>query len=552
MKVLAAALGNCVHVAGIQAFLDMARGEGYETVFLGPAVPVDKFVAAIREQNPDLVAVGYRLSPESAKTILEDLKTQLSSDPSLLSRRFMFGGTPPVCVVAAGSGLFEAIFDGNQSREQITAVLRRQEEPDAPLALGRDLESRIRGRYPYPLIRHHFGLPNLQDTIAGVRKIAESRMVDILSIAPDQNAQESFFRAEEMDERLSGSGGVPIRKPEDLMAIREAALAGNHPLLRCYSGTRDLVKWGEMLKNTINIAWGAVPLFWYSELDGRSSRTLRDAITENQQTILWYADNRIPVEVNDSHQWALRACGDTIELATAYLAAYNAKALGVKTYICQFMFDTPKGISPAMDLAKMLAKAKLVESLANGSFQVVRMVRPGLASMSTWSNFAKGQLAASVFASMAIKPHIVHVVGFSEADHASTADELIESCAIARGAIEKALLGLPRSEIDPAVSSRKEMLLADANLLIGAIKRVGLKYTGDPLTNPETLAEAVRLGLLDAADLRGGKVARGTVATRVVGGACVTIDKVSGKPIGEAERIGQLASSEEDLDLTEL
>ena len=498
------------------------------------------------------MAIGYRLSPESAKIILDELKMHLIADSSLANRRFMFGGTPPGFALATESGLFEANFEGSQSRDEILAALTRQPPHEVSKALGQDLESRIRGSYPYPLIRHHFGLPSLEDTITGARRIAESRMVDILSLAPDQNAQESFFRPGEMDEKLSGSGGVPIRKPEDLMALREATRTGNHPLLRCYSGTRDLVKWGEMLKRTIDVAWGAVPLFWYSELDGRSRRTLMDSIAENQQAIRWYADNSIPVEVNDSHQWALRGCGDTIELAAAYLAAYNAKALGVKTYVCQFMFDTPKGISPAMDLAKMLAKAKLVESLASGSFHVVRMVRPGLASMSTWGHLAKGQLAASIFNSMALRPHIVHVVGFSEADHASTAEELIESCAISRGAVEKALLGLPRIDVDPAVSSRKEALLADVDLLIGAIKRVGLKYTGDPLTSPDTLAEAVRLGLLDAADLRGGKIARGAIVTKIIGGACVTIDKTSGKPIEEAERIDQLASSEEDLDLTEL
>ena len=43
-KILAAALGNCVHVAGVLHFLNLARQSGYETVFLGPAVEVDRLI----------------------------------------------------------------------------------------------------------------------------------------------------------------------------------------------------------------------------------------------------------------------------------------------------------------------------------------------------------------------------------------------------------------------------------------------------------------------------------------------------------------------------
>lgn len=552
MRILAAAIGNCVHVAGVQAFLELARGQGYVTDFLGPAVPVRQLVVAIKERNPEIVALSYRLSPESAEAIFEELKAELHKDPTLGNRRFLFGGTPPVARMALDTGIFEAAFDGSEPKEVVMSALKGTAIHKSVRVPPSDLLMRIQASYPLPLVRHHFGLPDLKETIEGARLIAQSEVLDILSIAPDQNAQESFFRPSEMDPRLNGAGGAPLRRPEDLRSIFEATRTGNFPLVRCYSGTRDLTKWAEMLKDTINIAWGAVPITWYSQLDGRSKRPVVDAIMENQETIRWYADHGIPVEINESHQWALRGCGDTIELASAYIAAYNAKVLGVKTYVCQFMFDTPKGVSPSMDLAKMLAKLELVESLANGSFKVVRMVRPGLASLSPDPPTAKGQLAASVYSAMALRPHIVHVVGYSEANHAARPDEVIESCKIAKGAIDKALLGMPDPASDPAIAARKTYLLSEAKFLIDAIKRVGAPHPQDPLTSPQTLALAVKQGYLDAPDLRGNPAAAGRIATRIVDGACVAVDRSTGKPIPEKERVLELAASEEDLDLAEI
>ena len=552
MKVLAAALGNCVHVSGVQAFLDIARSVGYEAVFLGPAKPVAEVVAAITEHRPDIVALSYRLSPGSAEAVLADLEEALGVSEDLRKPRFLFGGTPPVAKLARESGLFEAVFDGTESIEATLAVLKGTEAAGKASAHARDLVGRIEAARPVPLLRHHFGLPGMEETVDGARRIALSGALDVLSIAPDQNAQESFFRSGEMDPALDGAGGAPIRSAEDLERIFQATRTGNHPLLRCYSGTRDLIDWGKMLKRTIDIAWGAVPLTWYSELDGRSKRPLREAVAENQKAIRWYAKNGIPVEVNESHQWALRRSGDTVELATAYLAAHNARALGVRDYVCQFMFDTPRGISPAMDLAKMLAKMEMVESLADVNFNVIRMVRSGLSSLSPSPNLAKGQLAASIYNAMALRPHIVHVVGFSEADHAATADEIIESCELVKGVVLKASMGIPQPEADPTVVARKAELLVETGFLIDAIKRLGQANSHDPLVSPGIISEAVSEGLLDASDLRGSKVARGRIATAIVNGACRAVDGVTGRPTSEKERIDEIAISERDLDLVEI
>jgi hypothetical protein len=56
MKTLVAgALGECVHVAGVSNFLRLAEQAGWRTVFLGPAVSIQDFIAAIQREQADLV-----------------------------------------------------------------------------------------------------------------------------------------------------------------------------------------------------------------------------------------------------------------------------------------------------------------------------------------------------------------------------------------------------------------------------------------------------------------------------------------------------------------
>ena len=68
--VVAAALGECVHVAGISRFLQLAEEAGWRTVFLGPATSIEAVVAAAREHRAELVGVSYRLTPETGERLL--------------------------------------------------------------------------------------------------------------------------------------------------------------------------------------------------------------------------------------------------------------------------------------------------------------------------------------------------------------------------------------------------------------------------------------------------------------------------------------------------
>ncbi len=537
-KILGGALGECVHVAGVLNFLRLAESQGYSVEFTGPATGIADFVDAAREVNPDVIAVSYRLTPENAALLLDDFAAAMR-EAGLSHKRFVFGGTPPVAAEARRSGLFEAVFSGEEPAEDVLAYLRGQTPGQpAPQDYPDELIPRLRWKAPFPLFRHHFGLPadSIEPTVAGIRRIAEARVLDVISLGPDQDAQENFFHAERQDLRRKGAGGVPFRTEADLEALHAASRTGNYPLLRSYSGTSDLLRYAEVLRRTIHNAWCATSLFWFNVVDGRGPLSLRDSIADHLALMRWHGERGIPVEGNEPHHWELRDAHDAVGCAAAYLYAYAARRLGVHDYVCQYMFETPPHLSNAMDLAKALAKIDLAESQAGEDFRLVRQTRTGLMSYPVNPEAARAQLSASIYLQMALRPQIVHVVGYSEADHAATADDVIESCRMARQVVEVALRGQPDMTADPMVQQRKEQLKSDALLIVEAIRRLGAGKDTDPLLDPDVLARAVEIGLLDAPQLRGNPHACGRVRTRIVGGANVPVDE-RGEMISEEERI---------------
>ena len=541
-KILGAALGNCVHVGGLHHFLKIAESEGFNTASLGPAVSIQRIVEGIKSERPDLVAISYRLTPEVAKNLFEELKSTLRVE-NLLKIKLVFGGTPPVAFEAEKSGIFEKVFSGGESINEIKSYLRGSKGKADQFSFPDNLLDRIKQKYPYPLLRHHFGRPSVEETINGVKQIAEAEVCDIISLGTDQSAQEYFFHPERMDPQEDGAGGVPVRTPVDLKAIYSNSRTGNYPLLRCYAGTNDLLKWAEMSVDTIKNAWAAIPLCWYSVIDGRSNRSISEAIRENQSVMKWYAEKGIPVEVNESHQWSLRDAHDSLAVTMAFLAAYNAKHMGVKDYVSQFMFNTPPGTSPQMDIAKMLAKKELIEELEDDNFNVIREVRAGIAHFSSIPSVAQGQLAASALISLALDPHILHVVGFSEGDHAVYADELINSCNIVHGVLHNCLYGLPDMSIDPIVIKRKNELKQDAQILLNSLKKLDTDGYGDSWMNPDLIEKAVKIGLLDAPHFNGNPHLCGKILTRLIDGAWYAIENNSGKPINETQRIKSILNN---------
>ena len=141
---------------------------------------------------------------------------------------------------------------------------------------------------------------------------------------------------------------------------------------------------------------------------------------------------------------------------------------------------------------------------------------------------------------MALKPHIVHIVGHTEAHHAATADDIIAASRMARRAIENALRGQPDMTADTAIQARKAELMREAQVTLAAIKTLADEKVADPLTDPATLARAVTEGVLDAPHLKGNRFAHGEISTRIdARGACVAVD-ADGNPVSEEDRLAGL------------
>lgn len=552
--VVAGALGECVHVAGVMNFLRLAEEAGWQTVFLGPAVAVDQIVQVARDRQATLVGVSYRLTPETGERLLAEF-AEAADDLAQTGVQFAFGGTPPVADRArAFAGFFDAVFDGSETPADVLAYLRSGSPPVAASDYPGTLVERIAWQAPYPLLRHHFGLPTLAATRAGIEQIAAAKVLDVISLGIDQDAQENFFHPDRQDPRRTGAGGVPVRSADDYRLLYAASRRGNFPLMRTYSGTDDFVRLAELYLDTIRLAWAAVPLFWFNQMDGRGPYDLESSIRAHQELIAWYAAHDVPVELNEPHHWGMRDAPDVVFVVAGYLSAYNAWGFGVRDYVAQLMFNSPPGVADAMDLAKMLAVLELIEPLAskprpevlvaNGwlpdsGFRIHRQTRVGLLSHPLDPEAARGHLAAATYLQMALNPQIVHVVGHTEADHAATAADVIAACTVARRAIENAVRGAPDMTVDPAVQARKRDLMAEATTTLAAIRQLAPSAVADPLLDPPTLARAVTSGILDAPQLRNNPFGRGAIRTRIVAGACVAVD-AAGQPLTEQDRLAAL------------
>ena len=539
--VIAGALGECVHVAGVTNFLQLADQAGWRTVFLGPAVSIAEFIEIAVRENADLVGVSYRLTPDTGSRLLGEF-AEAADDLRTNGTHFVFGGTSPVVDGAKALGFFDACFDGSASHDQVLAYLKGDEDMSHPkIIYPQTAIERIHWKSPYPLIRHHFGLPDYEATRSGIQIISASGIADVISLGIDQDAQENFFHPERQDPRRRGAGGVPVRTAEEYRSLYQATRRGNYPLLRTYTGTDDFIQLAEMYLETIHIAWSAIPLFWFNQMDGRGPWDLEGSIREHQKVMTWYGENDIPVELNEPHHWGMRDAPDVISVAAAYLSAYNARAYGVNDYIAQLMFNSPAELSDAMDVAKMLAVMEIIAPLAGPEFRIFRQTRTGLLSYPVELSAARAHLAVTIYVQMALKPHIIHVVGHTEAHHAATADDVIEACRLAQRAIENALAGQPDMSVDPIVQDRKAELISEARVTLDAIRALAGSQVKDALTDPATLTKAVSAGIMDAPQLRNNPFARGEIVTRIdKRGACIAVDQNGEEKISEEQRIAAL------------
>ncbi len=531
MKIIGASIGDCVHIQGIFNFLKTASDSGHETKFLGPAVSVDQLIAVIKQESPDAVAVSYRLTPENAEHTLTELK-QKSEAAGIDSIDYLFGGTPPVAEVARQSGIFSLVCDGN-NQDVITEYLSDEKQSDT---LGyippQDIRKRIDWKNPSPVLRTHFGLPNLEKTIYGIEQIANSGLIDVISLGTDQDAQANFFHPEKQNESSIGAGGVPVRSADDFEALFGATRRGNYPIMRTYAGTDDLIKLAELYEESFGNAWAAVPIFWFNAMDRRGPHSLERSISEHIDLIKWNAKRDIPVEILEAHHWAMRWGHDSLVVASAVLGASIAKGCGVNNYIHQYMFNVPPESSFTNELAKMLATKELIDRIADDNFRVYTQTRTGLPSFPNNLEEARAQLANSTMLQMQLSPDIIHVVSYSEPNHVATPEDVINSTKIVNHTIKNSYLA-PDMCQDKKVDCRKQELLVDAGDLLKIINGNG------DIMDPTYLHSLVTSGFLDAPMLKNNPFAKGNIMTTFVGGSCYAIDG-SGKIMMEYERTADI------------
>ena len=540
-RILAACLGQCVHVAGIYNFINIANQLGYKCTFLGPATPVAEIIKEIKIEKYEILGLSYRLTPSTARPLLQDFLQRYERIEKKPERIF-FAGTPEVAKVAKEFKIFDEYFIGGESRQRVVSLLNNEKLSSYQKSnIPKELVSRIEWQKPYPIIRAHFGLPDLKETIMGIKKIAKAEVLDVISIAPDQNTQENYFHPENQIDDLSGAGGVPLRCREDFQELYRASLMGNFPLLRIYAGTRDFIQLAKLFNETIKNAWAAIPIFWFNQMDGRGPLTLKESIKQHLEVIKWHGENNIPVEINDSHHWSLRSAPDAITVADMYLTGIIAKNLGVKHFIAQYMFNTPPSSSFDMDLAKILAMNELLLTLVDESFSVIKQVRTGLASFPLNLEKAKGQLAAATMIQLAIKPDIIHVVSYSEANHAALPEDIIESCNIVDQVI-KAVYSSRLNFIDDKIQERKEVLIKQARWIVNLIPdlaRTPLEQE-NPFINYKVLNRLVKYGIFDAPHLKDNEFALGRIKTKIIEGACYSWDKERQEKVDEIYRIQKI------------
>jgi hypothetical protein len=121
---------------------------------------------------------------------------------------------------------------------------------------------------------------------------------------------------------------------------------------------------------------------------------------------------------------------------------------------------------------------------------------------------------------------------------------VIESCTLARKAIENAVKGAPDMLSDAKIKNRANWLVNEAALTLNAIRSLSNNPAQDPLTDPQVLAKAVEIGIMDAPQLKNNPFARGQIITRIISGACKSVNE-AGKPQAEKYRIEALQVKKE-------
>ncbi len=328
-------------------------------------------------------------------------------------------------------------------------------------------------KHSLPIIRTHCGpynpnrLEALKEYNSWCRDLAQSKLLDVLSIGSSQLTQSNF--GEDWDGKPNG-GGLPVNSEIEYKIIKEEA---KPMLVRTYSGTKDVPGLARIHERCLNISWHALSFWWFNELDGRGDNSLLNNLKEHFEAVRWIVTSGKPVEPNVPHHFAFRGADDITYIITGYLAAKACKKMGVKHLILQNMLNTPKYTTGIQDLAKGRTLLKLVRELEDDTFKISLQTRAGLDYFAPDLEEAKIQLASVTCLMDDLEPdnenspEIIHVVNYSEAVRLATPPIIKESikitlCALHEYRIARHVGKVPNMKYDNKVIELETAMYAEA------------------------------------------------------------------------------------------
>lgn len=587
-----------VHTLGLTHFADLLSDCGFKSVIadacvatavssLGQANSQGVFKSWLEKNGVTMLGMSYRLDPFDAQEVFGRLMYFLKQEDLLASSggpivHVHFAGLPDACsLIEKEFGPQVLVFRGDEKpldtllsvgvpHERIPInMIESNQYDDFRYSFGKDLvdaeeylkispkersgyvsfgsmnDSLVdrlnwsKSKLSLPLFRAHVGPYDSNSEYAKnlfkvwLKDLGEKRFLDVVSIGTSQLTQEKFG---ESWEGLNNGGGVPLNSEKDFYDVW---LASRPMLTRTYAGTKDIRALAEMYESTINMAWHALSLWWFCQIDGRGPNSVYKNLLEHIETIKFIATTGKPFEANVPHHFAFRGCDDVSFVVSAYLAAKTAKKLGISVFVLQMMFNTPKNTWGVQDLAKARAMLRLVKELEDDSFKVILQPRAGLDYFSPDIYRAKIQLA-SVSAMMddidpynELSPEIIHVVGYSEALYLADPAVINESIQITMGALEKYRSLKRKGEVPDmgknlAIQERVFSLFRDAKEVISVIE----KELEDPYS-PEGLYKVFAAGFLPVPYLwecRDEFAEAVKWKTRLIDGGMVVVDE-EGKPV---------------------
>lgn len=492
------------HTMGLRAASSLLCECGYRVVIAPAAIEyamerisVESYQHIILDwiNNNSITRLGfsYRLDPEMAVELFGRLVHLLKDngyldEPNPRVRSLFFAGIKPACekIEEIYKGIFTTFCGGESTEETLLAMGIPVEDIPQTIKDGcqydKELAKFANGiidsgeyllenpstnvKYPEfgtksdslalrleyynanglgPVIRAHSGpysdSKSREECLAEYniwcKELAREGLLDVLSIGSSQLSQSNF--GEKWGDKLNG-GGVPVNSFKEYEDIWKAS---RPMLVRTYSGTSRVRELAEIYEKSINIAWHALSLWWFDELDGRGPNCLYDNLCEHIDAIRYISTTNKPVETNVSHHFAFRGADDITYIVSGFLAAKTAKEYGTKSFVLQNMLNTPRSTWGIQDLAKSRTLLKLIKELEDDSFRVMLQTRAGLDLFKPDIDQAKIQLAAvtalmdDIVPDSIENPDIIHVVSYSEALFLADPKVLNDSIRITKTALRK-------------------------------------------------------------------------------------------------------------------